>query len=356
MNLLFAILAFLAALVFVLVGVTRVGAWLIERRHPPVGAFVTVNDTRLHYVHVPAPEGAALPALVFVHGASGNLKDQMVPLRPVFEGRAEMLFLDRPGHGWSARGPASNEDPRGQAATLAALMDRLGIGPAIVVGHSFGGATVATFALDHPERVAGLLFLAAATHPWPGGDTSWYYEVAALPLVGRLFSETLAYPGGLLGIRGGTECVFAPNPVPEAYAERASIPLVLRPRHFRANARDVAGLHRYVMAVAPRYPEIATPTVVVSGDSDTIVFEEVHSAGLARDIPGAELVWVANLGHKPEWVAPDLVAAAVERLAGAERDLAAEAARVEARIAGDASGVETCPDEKPEPGAELAAR
>ena len=31
------------------------------------------------------------------------------------------------------------------------------------------------------------------------------------------------------------------------------------------------------------------------------------SKGMARDIAQAELVWVENLGHKPDWIAPDLV-------------------------------------------------
>ena len=76
-------------------------------------------------------------------------------------------------------------------------------------------------------------------------------------------------------------------------------------------------------ANAPRYKEIAAPTVVISGDADTVVYEEIHSLGLARDIPGAELVWVKNLGHKPDWIAPDLVVAAIEKLGGQPRDLQA---------------------------------
>ena len=38
-----------------------------------------------------------------------------------------MLFFDRPGFGWSARGPGNNASPSAQADTIAALMDHLGI-------------------------------------------------------------------------------------------------------------------------------------------------------------------------------------------------------------------------------------
>ncbi len=45
MNLLAALICFLLAAVLVLAGVTRIGVWRIERRHPPVGAFMEVNGT-----------------------------------------------------------------------------------------------------------------------------------------------------------------------------------------------------------------------------------------------------------------------------------------------------------------------
>ena len=133
------------------------------------------------------------------------------------------------------------------------------------------------------------------------------------------------------------DCVFAPNPVPDGYVEQASIPLVLRPARLpRQRDRRRRASTPTRSPTAPRYREITAPTVVISGDRDTVVYEEIHSLGLARDIPGAELVWVHNLGHKPDWIAPELVVAAVEKIAGRPRDLQAMARQVEARIAADA--------------------
>ncbi len=344
MNLVYSATALFLALLLVAAGISRAGSWSIERRNPPVGSFIDVGGTRLHYVHVPAPKTADLPPIVFIHGASANLMDQMAPLRPLLEGRAELLFVDRPGHGWSERG-TGNETQFGQAATLAKLMKQLGIGQAIIVGHSFGGSVATAFALDHPEMTRGLVFLSAATHPWPGGATSWYYKLTTVPVIGWLFSETITMPAGLSRLGAATTCVFAPNRVPDGYSERAEIPLVLRPETFRANAIDVEGLNRFALANAPNYKNIAAPTIVISGDADTVVYEEIHSVGLARDIPGAELVWVRNLGHKPDWIAPDLVVVAIEKLAGKPRDLPEAARLVEARIAGDAYGADQCYDE-----------
>lgn len=342
MNLIGAALLFLIALLFALAGVTRAGVWAIERRSPPVGAFAEIAGARIHYVHIPAPPGADLPPVVFIHGASANLKDQMLPLKPLLERRAEVLFLDRPGFGWSQRG--NNETLAAQADTIAGLMDRLGIEKAVIVAHSFGGAITAAFARQHPEKTLGLVFLAPATHPWPGGATAWYYKLTATPVIGWLFSETLAYPAGMLRIGDATACVFSPNRPPDFYLENGSIPMVLRPSAFRANARDVARLYDYVLAASPSYHDIKAPTVIISGDRDKVVYATIHSVGLRRDIPGAELVWVRNLGHKPDWIAPDLVIGAIGKVAGASIDLQAMARTVESRIAGDAYNDDKCPD------------
>ena len=140
-----------------------------------------------------------------------------------------MLFFDRPGFGWSERGPGNNETPSAQANTIAALMDRLGIKKAIIVGHSFGGAVTTAFGREHPDKTLGLVFVSPGTHPWPGGATSWYYDLTTIPVIGWLFSETLTYPAGTLQMADATTCVFSPNKVPDDYVAAASIPLVLRP-------------------------------------------------------------------------------------------------------------------------------
>ena len=315
-----------------LAGCTRLQVGSIEKAHPPVGSFVDLDQVRLHHVHVPGNGQADLPPLVFIHGASGNLKDPMVPFRPRLEGRAEMLFFDRPGHGWSQLQKGADDSIEGQARTLARLMDSLGLERAIIVGHSFGGSVAATFAVLFPQKVRGLVFLSPASHPWPGCDVAGYYDLTNTPFAGALFTETLAGPAGALRLNAGSQGVFAPNPMPATYVEDASISLVLRPAAFRANARQVGQLCEHNARIQPRYREIKAPTVIITGNEDSVVAEEIHSTGLQQDIAGSELVWVDGMGHKPDYVATDLAIAAIEKVAGAQRDLQDMARTVEARL------------------------
>lgn len=79
-----------------------------------------------------------MPPIVFIRGASASLYDPTLLSRNRLEGRPKLLFVDRPGHG--------------QADAIATLMDQRHIGPAIVVGHSFGGAIAASLASGIRER------------------------------------------------------------------------------------------------------------------------------------------------------------------------------------------------------------
>ncbi|AYG60375.1 alpha/beta fold hydrolase [Rhizobium jaguaris] len=304
----------------------------IEQAYPNIGELTDIGDFRMNALHLPRPATADLPSLIFIHGASGNLRDQFEAFADPLEGRAEMLFVDRPGHGYSERGGPENALPSGQADAIAKLMEKRGIKSAIIVGHSFGGAIAAAFGMRHPDKTTGLLFLSPATHPWPGG-IDWYYTLAAMPVFGWLFAHLLVMPIGLHRVESGTLGVFSPNERPVDYLEKTAPELVLRPRTFRNNAADVANLFAYVSAQAPRYREITAPTVIITGDSDDIVMEELHSRGLARDIAGAELVTIGHLGHKPDYVTTDVVIAAMEHLAGQSRDLQAFAQEAEARLA-----------------------
>ena len=140
------------------------------------------------------------------------------------------------------------------------------------------------------------MLLSPVSHPWPGG-VAWYYGLGAHRWLGPPFRRLVPCPRAWLMMRGAVAGVFAPNPRPRDFIEATGLPLVLRPLHFRANCEDVAHAEAAVAAMSPRYGEIRAPTEVVTGDSDGVVYAHIHSAGLARDIPGARLTTLA--GRRP---------------------------------------------------------
>lgn len=72
-----------------------------------------------------------------------------------------------PGFGGSEPLPWDHLSMEGFSRTIAGLLDALGGGPAVVLGHSMGGAVAIRFAHDHPERTLGVVYRdGAATISW----------------------------------------------------------------------------------------------------------------------------------------------------------------------------------------------
>src|SRR5205085_6759479 len=147
-----------------------------------------------------------------LHGASSNL-EVMRPLGERLAKTRRVILVDRPGHGWSTREHFSDSTPQPQARMIAEALQQLGIGRAVVVAHSWSGALALRIALDHPDRVAGLVMLAPVAYPWPGGVSQYNYAVTT-PVIGPLLAYTITLPLGLMIADPGSRSVFAPQAMP----------------------------------------------------------------------------------------------------------------------------------------------
>lgn len=316
MILLFVVVAALAGLWLF----SRAVVFLIERRWPPIGSVMRVDGLGVHVVDLPArtdvdlPAHADVPALLLIHGASGNLREPLAALGEALGGRFRLIAIDRPGNGYTSRGGPEMSDPARQADLIAEALRKLDATSCLVVGHSWGAAVAAALALGHPRFVHGLVLVAPATHPWPGGGVSRRLRLFALPYLGRVLAELVVVPLALSIIRRMIRLIFDPDPVPPGFIDRIGALLAIRPRSYIANCRDIAQLYRHVTRLSPRYREIGAPTEIVAGESDRIVSPHFHGRALARDIPDARLTILRGAGHMPHWSHTGEVAAAIDRV------------------------------------------
>src|SRR5262245_61699566 len=118
---------------------------------PPPGRFADIGGRRIHYSERPG-EG---PPVVLLHGMPGTHLD-FAGVVEALPGR-HTVAVDRPGYGWSQGGPL---DYQAQIALIPTLLDALGLGRAVLAGHSFGGLVALGVAVRHPETVAGLALIA----------------------------------------------------------------------------------------------------------------------------------------------------------------------------------------------------
>ena len=304
----------IVAVLAILALITQAGVFVLERLYPQRGKTVDVTDAKLNVVEL-GPGDAAGPPVLLLHGASSNLEAMRKPLGDLLAQRHRVILIDRPGHGWSVRRRESDSTPDVQARMIEEALRKLGTGPVIVVAHSLAGALGARMALDYPERVAGLVMLAPVTHPWYGG-VGFYNSVVTTPVVGPLLAYTITLPLGLLLAEKSAREVFVPQAMPEHFVRDTATLLLLRPREFLCNARDLVTLKAAVTEQAPRYGDIEAPVTIISGDVDKTVSTVIHSRLFASAVPNARLIVLPGTGHMIQNAAPELVVSEIEAMMG----------------------------------------
>jgi pimeloyl-ACP methyl ester carboxylesterase len=305
----------LVAALAILALATRIGVVVLDRCFPPSGTRIAVRGAVLNVVDL-GPRDSLTPPILLLHGASSNLRAMQQPLGDRLAKNHRVILIDRPGHGHSSREREADSTPAIQARMIAEALDKLGVGPVIVVVHSWAGALGARIALDYPDRVAGLVMLAPVTHPWYGG-VGFYNKIVTTPVIGPLLAYTITLPLGLIVTEASARNVFAPQAMPEGYVTSSATMLLLRPREFLANARDLVTLKQAVEEQAPRYAGITAPVTIISGDVDKTVSTFIHSRLFAAAVPNTKLIVLPGMGHMIQNAAPDLVVSEIEAISGA---------------------------------------
>jgi pimeloyl-ACP methyl ester carboxylesterase len=285
--------------------ITQAGVVAVQRAYPAQGRMIEVAGAALHVLDI-GPRDTTSPPIVMLHGASSNLETMRRPLGELLAKNHRVILIDRPGHGWSPRARLSDSTPAIQGRMIDEALQKLGIGRAIFMVHSWAGALGARMGLDYPDRVAGLVMLAPVAYPWRGG-VGWYNKLVTTPLIGPLLATTITLPLGYFLTEPGARNVFAPQAMPDGFVETSATPLLLRPREFLANAWDLVTLKAAVIEQAPRYANIKAPVVVIAGDADKTVWPSIHSQPFAATVPNAKLMLLPGVGHMVMYAEPDLV-------------------------------------------------
>ncbi|MFF0745221.1 alpha/beta fold hydrolase [Streptomyces sp. NPDC004111] len=221
------------------------------------------------------------PALLLVHGSAATARswDWLVPL---LTSSHRVVRVDLPGHGRSPAPADGDFATAAQARAVGAALERLGIGHAVVVGHSSGGYTATALAGQRPGLVTALAlintgpaleaFIAPESGPpdpadWPPSDEEL-----------RRFASS--------GFRDGFE-------IPQEFVEQ------LRTLDLRASAAAMRGSLAYLkeQALPARLAPLGTPLQVIFGDQDRRWLPS--SAADYRAVPGADVTMLPGSGHTP---------------------------------------------------------
>ena len=137
--------------------------------------FLDVGEAVLFFTDSGEVPGQQGPPVLLVHGWTCDSNDWVFQLDPLASTR-RVLAADLRGHGRSSA-PAGGYSAQSYAADLVALLDRLGIGEVVVVGHSLGGSVAAALAVEHPDRVRAMVVVEPAYGQEPAA-LAWLRDAA----------------------------------------------------------------------------------------------------------------------------------------------------------------------------------
>src|SRR4051794_3141849 len=224
-------------------------------------------------------------AVVLLHGLTATRRYVVMGSKSLERSGHRVIAYDARGHGKSSPAPAPGDyGYEALVADLLAVLDGRGIDRAVLAGASMGAHTLVRFALDHGDRVAGLVIATPAFEPDDGQDEE------------RRLARWDALADGLRD--GGVESFVAAYGEPRVPAPwRDTVLKVLRQRLAAHEHRAaVADALRAVPRSRPfeawrELAELELPAAVVAS-RDEADPEHPYAVGerYAEAIPGARLV------------------------------------------------------------------
>jgi pimeloyl-ACP methyl ester carboxylesterase len=273
-----------------------------ERQVPAEGKYVQVKGARLHYL-----EMGSGPAIVMVHGLTGQLRNFTYALAGLLSGRYRIVVVDRPGSGYSTWTREGNHGLRAQAAIVASFIEVLGLERPLLVGHSLGGAIALALALDRSELIGGLALIAPLTQPLSKTPRIFAPLMIASPVVRRLLASTLAIPLGALNRRKTMAAIFGPDAAPRDFAVRGGGLLAARPSAIHAASAELSTAVAELEEMVPRYGDLVLPLGILFGEGDRILSPQDHGKKTAAMVPGAEFRLIEG-GHMIPLTSAEIVA------------------------------------------------
>jgi pimeloyl-ACP methyl ester carboxylesterase len=247
------------------------------------------NQVTLPYVEQGDPAG--IPVLL-LHGITDSWRsfEGVLPHLPT---SLHAFALSQRGHGDASR-PMTGYYPQDFAADLAAFMDALKLGPAVVVGHSMGSFIAQRFALDYPDRTLGLVLMGSCTTVRGNREAMELWDT----VVSRLTDPI--DPSFVLEFQRSTLAQPVPQPwLDTVVQESLKVPARVWRAAFAALLdTDFSG----------ELSTIKAPTLIIWGDQDAF-FHRHEQEALAAAIAGAQLVVYPGAGHGFHWEEPARCAA-----------------------------------------------
>lgn len=242
--------------------------------------FIIANQTPVRY----ADAGKGTQTVLLLHGYLESME-----VWEEFAGQLgkyyRVLRMDLPGHGFSDWGGREVISIDYMADTAAAVLESAGVEKCTVVGHSMGGYVALSLAINHPERVEGLVLF----HSSPNADSpeKKANRQREIELVEAGKKEMLARvnPGKGFAEANQTRCAEAIEDLAEQVmlTEDEAIVAILKGMSERKDRNE-------------KMRALKIPELMIFGRGDNYI-PVAAAEGMIAAQPQAEVAWLDHSGH-----------------------------------------------------------
>ena len=235
------------------------------------------------------------PVIFLMHGFGANTFSFREVTEPLSQ-LGDVIAYDRPGFGLSER-PTSweGENPYGsigQDLILDQLITEFASGrDVILVGHSAGGTLAAQYVVDNKDAIQGLILISPAILSTGGSPSwlNWVFSIPQLDHLGPLLVSSIASSGMDLLNESWYNKDLITEEVKAGYREPLSV-IGWEEGFWEFNRAPRA------FDVKDRLDEITVPTLLITGDADTVV-ATADTEALANMIKDSVLFVIPPSGH-----------------------------------------------------------
>ncbi len=252
---------------------------------------LTVDGSEIYAYTGARALDAALPTVMFVHGAAHDHSVWALQSRYFAHHGRNVLAVDLPGHGRSAGAPLATVEA--MAAWLPRVLDTAGVKQAALVGHSMGALAVLACAADFPDRISRIALLGPAV---PMGVSDALLDAAKA-------GDHLAYDL-ITGWAHSAARQLGRNPAPGMWMTGAALRLLERSQP-GVLYTDLAACRAHVTGLEAA-ARVRCPALVMLGGRDLMAPPKGAQALLAA-LADRQVVTLPDSGHSLMAEQPDTV-------------------------------------------------
>ncbi|MDA4114437.1 MAG: alpha/beta hydrolase [Thaumarchaeota archaeon] len=262
---------------------------------------VDVNGVSLYY-----EEAGTGEPIIFAHGIPTDYRAWSSQVEPFSRNRRVVSYSRRYAYPNKRDGDVTDSTIGNNAADLKGLIEKLGVGPVDLVGHSYGGFIAAYLAADHQDLVRSLVLVEPAISTLLVEDESSQGQLFSLllrspsvALSARRFQSKSLHPSLRALDAGQIENAVELNVdgVQDRPGAFAAMPEAQK-RMMIDNARTIAELRTRFPPFRAQIGKIACKTLVINGEESALWLRRIGQL-TASSIPHAQGAKISRSRHFP---------------------------------------------------------